>query len=444
MVKNMYDEYVNYNSLSEYSSEEETSDYEDDPLYREYFREYTNEELDYMHENYPGKYVGESFRKFPKIVDLNSKNTFKRYYGQDFINNIRKLEPISLNFFKKDTKNEININEIKLEVKDNKPKKTWNTNNNETINKNITQNIEYPSLNISKQEIKDLIKIKTDFETNNWVEVKQKKKKLSSPTSSVKTNTTCSSTNSNYTKLCSYFVDKKECPHKNKCRYAHGIDQLVIKNCSFDKECRFIKFQNNKYYNLNSEKICKYIHSFENKEEYFKRINNENKINNSNSPKIKKIFNPINEEIKNEENKNKEEILDVKEEIIDEDDWITIKKKDKSRDKAFDILGDKDKIKEKLKYTKLCLSVINNTHCPHKNKCRFAHDIKDLVIRECLFKDDCNYIKKEIINNNTFYKNISKTKICDCKHKNESLNNYYQRLGLKLSNDNKIIKINKK
>ena len=70
-------------------------------------------------------------------------------------------------------------------------------------------------------------------------------------------------------------------------------------------------------------------------------------------------------------------------------------KTEKNRDKAFDILSDKDKLKDKLKRTKICLSVINKTVCPHKNNCRYAHNIQELVVRDCLFKDECNFIKKE-------------------------------------------------
>ena len=450
-----------YYSSEEYGSDSDSEyyDYRDDPLYKMLYPEITNEELDYMHENYPGKYVGESFKKFPRIIEVRQKPM--RITKETF-----KLEPIVNNFFTKKLEKKPEQKVTKLEEKDTqkiKEKKTWNVSNVSNISNNITTfqekiaNQEFPTLEtmVSKIHSKNL-KLEINKE-EEWIDIKKKdkKKKVSSPSSSLcsfKTNTTSSSNNS-FTKLCVYFINKKDCPHKNKCRYAHSEEQLLIKNCCFDKDCKFLKYKDNKYYNLSSEKICKYIHSFETKEEYFIRIKNV------------EVKNPT-KDVKPELNKNIEntiETLDInkynytkkanivvtphiqiiekeKEEktetVVNEikDDWIQVKipktKTEKSRDKAFDILSDKDKLKDKLKHTKLCLSVINKTICPHKNNCRYAHNIKELVVRDCLFQDECNFIKKEKVNNNYIYRNVSKTKICECKHKDESSNNYYERIGL--------------
>ena len=436
MVKNMIEyDYNSSNEDYEYdsNSENEYYDYRNDPLYKIMFPIITNEELYYMHENYPGKYIGigESFRKFPKIVELKKDKLIKR--------DISKLEPIT-NIFKNFKKQEKEPQQKVIE-KQEKEKKTWNTNNTVKTFQEKIENIDFPSLEIMNKINTKQLKVETN--DNEWKEIKKKDRKNLSPISlnSYKTNTTTSS-NSSFTKLCVYYLNKKKCPHNN-CRYAHNENELIIKNCCFDKECKFVKFVNNKFYNLNSDKICKYIHSSESKDDYLSRIKNINQ-------NIKNTKTLTTNTIKEDKNTNfdinkynytktntlaKQEIKEEeKKEIIKNDDdneWTTVKNKtkfEKNRDKAFNILSDKDKLKDKLKRTKLCLSVINKTICPHKNNCRYAHNIQELTVKECLFQDECNYIKKE--KNNYIYKNISKTKICECKHKDEKLDNYYERLGL--------------
>ena len=48
---------------------------------------------------------------------------------------------------------------------------------------------------------------------------------------------------------------------------------------------------------------------------------------------------------------------------------------------AFEVLADKDKLGETLKFTSLCKSVTTGKKCYHK-KCRFAHKIEDLAQKE--------------------------------------------------------------
>ena len=94
------------------------------------------------------------------------------------------------------------------------------------------------------------------------------------------------------------------------------------------------------------------------------------------------------------------------------------------RMQAFNILSDKKEISKKLKKTKLCYSVIQNTKCKHGNKCRFAHDEKDIISCKCLFGENCIYVYKE---NNT-YTNKLKTKICNFIHPFETEDNYKFRI----------------
>ena len=63
--------------------------------------------------------------------------------------------------------------------------------------------------------------------------------------------------------------------------------------------------------------------------------------------------------------------------------------KSEVRNNAFEILKDKEKIKNSLKFTKMCSSVLNNTECIHKGECRFAHNLKELNIIRILHEIIC-------------------------------------------------------
>jgi hypothetical protein len=106
------------------------------------------------------------------------------------------------------------------------------------------------------------------------------------------------------------------------------------------------------------------------------------------------------------------------------------------RSKVFEILSDKSKINDKLKFTKMCKYIQEGKSCPHDD-CRFAHRKEQLTIGECLFSN-CRFVKKNI---DGTLENVSKTKICFYLHKkmDEHLDNYYRRVGVVL--DNKIRKI---
>lgn len=113
------------------------------------------------------------------------------------------------------------------------------------------------------------------------------------------------------------------------------------------------------------------------------------------------------------------------------EEWITVKSKNKEnnskieRNKAFDILSNKEKIETKLNKTKMCLSILNNIVCPHGLKCRFAHYKNEIVVAACLFKDECRFVKMETGS----FTNISKTKICKYLHPKETKDNYFKRIG---------------
>lgn len=170
--------------------------------------------------------------------------------------------------------------------------------------------------------------------------------------------------------------------------------------------------------------------SFEKRTSYNKSIKNkEIDINGVNFPDLssKEVY----KEEKKEQEKKEEEWIEVnqKKPNEEEEEWFEVKQKKlnekEERNKAFDILSDKNKIDSKLNRTKICFSVSKGIKCPHTN-CRFAHSKEQLMIASCLFKD-CRFVKK---NKQNLFTNVSKTKICNYKHTNESLENYYSRAGI--------------
>jgi len=114
------------------------------------------------------------------------------------------------------------------------------------------------------------------------------------------------------------------------------------------------------------------------------------------------------------------------------------------RTEAFDLLTDKKKQAEALKFTRLCRSVTSGKKCYHKS-CRFAHSVDQLQIRECRFGSSCLFVKHV---RGPWYKNTPSKrsgKICDCYHEGETKETFSKRMGLKYTPEKKAeIKVEKK
>ena len=71
-------------------------------------------------------------------------------------------------------------------------------------------------------------------------------------------------------KLCMSVINKKPCPHGNKCRYAHHVDELQVPKCFFGDACNRVEKTTCGY--KNRRRICNFIHPSESKEMYYKRM----------------------------------------------------------------------------------------------------------------------------------------------------------------------------
>ena len=59
----------------------------------------------------------------------------------------------------------------------------------------------------------------------------------------------------------------------------------------------------------------------------------------------------------------------------------------------------------------VCLSVKRKYVCQYRN-CRYAHNINELLVKNCKFNEHCKYSYK-----------------CRYKHSNETMDNFYKRRG---------------
>ncbi len=73
------------------------------------------------------------------------------------------------------------------------------------------------------------------------------------------------------TRMCISVVKGFVCKYKKECRFAHSLDELVIRNCPFKDNCRLIKFnKNSKIINVGSM-TCMNKHPGENQDEFIER-----------------------------------------------------------------------------------------------------------------------------------------------------------------------------
>ena len=236
----------------------------------------------------------------------------------------------------------------------------------------------------------------------------------------------------------------KSCVRIKTCNYAHSESELVVRKCIYDPkcvnpDCKFfhigdkVKKQNILPSAVNEEKEmckngsnCKYGSKCKFKHRLFKtsfeqpiRIEENFGFTKSyaemakSEPKIK-IERPKEEE--------RRPLLILKPKSVEEmkipGTWVKIlnicdtsqpsvsvnitqnieinidtsfQTKTSSKKNRYKKVNKEEKEYEKLTKTKLCLSVENNTECPHGTKCRYAHNIFEIVARPCRNGADCNY-----------------------------------------------------
>ena len=155
-----------------------------------------------------------------------------------------------------------------------------------------------------------------------------------------------------------------------------------------------------------------------------------NPILNPKPSEIKTIMKQTVKREKKERKKSKEKEATITNMVLHQPSLIAEKKNGGvyvKRCDAFDTLVDKDKMAQKFEKTRMCKSIEDKTRCPHGARCKFAHSLDELNIRDCLFDGNCNLV--EVRDGKCL--NKSKTKKCSFKHSCEEKEDYYYRVGLK-------------
>ena len=83
------------------------------------------------------------------------------------------------------------------------------------------------------------------------------------------------------TSICKSVLNKEECLHGSKCRFAHSLEELRTSCCLFGKDCRFVKCINDSWTNMGN-KMCSHMHPDESRQDFLTRIG----VDISNIPKV--------------------------------------------------------------------------------------------------------------------------------------------------------------
>ena len=176
------------------------------------------------------------------------------------------------------------------------------------------------------------------------------------------------------TVVCKSVKEGVPCTYGNKCNFSHYVDEINPANCPFGDECFRIKYGEKGVKNANVKNgVCFNIHP--------------------------------------------DESISI---------WLQRNGFDESK------MQRPAQDPSEFKFTRMCISVIENIPCAKGDECTYAHKVEDLKTNPCNFGVDCHHIRKdgdEYVNNNT-------NKICIFIHPDESLKNYESR-ALRIMADKK-------
>jgi hypothetical protein len=74
------------------------------------------------------------------------------------------------------------------------------------------------------------------------------------------------------TRICNSVVENRKCPHGEKCRFAHSLEELNLVPCRFGDKCKLVCFEDS-YKNVSkTTRVCKFSHPEETKINYAERV----------------------------------------------------------------------------------------------------------------------------------------------------------------------------
>jgi hypothetical protein len=282
------------------------------------------------------------------------------------------------------------------------------------------------------------------------------------------------------TELCVSITKGVPCPHGEKCRFLHDITLWKPRKCKFEDSCKFVKYISRPdgsfhLVNVCKEKVCKFIHGGETRENYHRRtkvpdpktlVEHSNLLASNTGwtaiaqgygvptvPKKKIICDdksgsdfkskltwlnptpvvavapvvvksePVKIDWSQMSSQMKSQGLSVvkKEEAeAKNDEWITKTTKYKKKEEKV-VVSHKG---YEHQMTSLCRSVIQGIKCTHA-VCRYAHDVEKITLRACGF-ESCRNV---VCVGDGVYKNTGKN-VCNYLHHDEKRESYYKRLDI--------------
>ena len=165
--------------------------------------------------------------------------------------------------------------------------------------------------------------------------------------------------------ICKSILGSGECSYGKHCKYAHYEDEWFIQNCSHGVKCNRIKGEKCK--NVDPKNICLFIHPTEDIEMFYKRL-----------------------------------------------------KVDKNKIRR----PSKDEIAKSKYFTKMCDSFFLEVDCNKEaGTCTYAHNQEQLLVKDCLYGENCRHIILE----NNLYSTKDSSIICMYKHPGETFIQYKER-----------------
>ena len=150
----------------------------------------------------------------------------------------------------------------------------------QTENEEPTE-VEVPTENEepTQVEIQNEVEVPTEVETDilpevlnleeNWQEVKKKTSEKSQ-------------NKKNLTQMCNSVFTGEECQYKENCRFAHSKSELVVFDCPFGSNCKYVNKSNGVYTSIQG-KFCKNKHPGETKDNFCSRTFKRNMFSEKNS-----------------------------------------------------------------------------------------------------------------------------------------------------------------
>jgi hypothetical protein len=83
------------------------------------------------------------------------------------------------------------------------------------------------------------------------------------------------------TRMCNSVSTGEVCKHGENCRFAHKWDELVVLDCHFGSDCKYVQKQTEGVYTVVKGKYCNYKHPKETKESICVRLGMPPKVNSS-------------------------------------------------------------------------------------------------------------------------------------------------------------------